>query len=141
MTQTVFVVSEIGFEYDDEIYHRPYGCDDAGVPTIAFKNRQRAEQEAVKLTISKLKHENLGEYGYSIDEVIGDFKGFTEVLTEAIGPEKSEKLVDDLSDDMYSYSDKLGEILNTLNQDQLTRLISSLQIEFYEVVEVELSDE
>ena len=141
MSKTVFVVTEVGFEYNDEINSRPYGCENAGVPTVAYSTRAKANQEAMKLTIAKLKTENIGEYCYSLDEVISDYRGFETVIAESIGASDAELLMENLSDDPYEHSSDLAGVLNKLNEDQLTRLAASLDLVFHEVTEVELSDE
>lgn len=67
---TVFVLSEDTFEYDDNYYSRI--SDGGGRPISAFRTKERAEEEAIKLLINTLQSEyfELENYGaFALDEI------------------------------------------------------------------------
>ena len=48
MSETLYVVCKIGYEYNDEIYYAPE--TDTAVPVKAYRSKEKADAEANKLT-------------------------------------------------------------------------------------------
>jgi len=53
MGMKVYVVMEIGWEYNDENYYRPES--EGGVPRTAYRDKDDAEEERCRLNIEMLK--------------------------------------------------------------------------------------
>ena len=58
--KTVYIVSKIGWEYNDETYYRPES--EGGTPVLAFSTQAKAQAECDKRN-AHLK-DNTGEDGY-----------------------------------------------------------------------------
>jgi len=62
-----FVVVEVGFDYNDEVYFQPE-CG-GGKPIHIYSSKKKAEQEAQRLTIRRLRTTNPIEFGHGWDEI------------------------------------------------------------------------
>ncbi len=62
----VYVINEIGYEYNDEGYNRPEG--DAGQPVKAFKNKVNADAECKRLNAEHIENNPLENYDGEITE-------------------------------------------------------------------------
>jgi siderophore synthetase component len=58
-TRTVYVVSKIGWEYNDENYYRPES--EGGLPVLVFSTKEKAQAECDKRNAPLLK-EDADEY-------------------------------------------------------------------------------
>lgn len=52
-TKTVYILSKIGWEYNDETYYRPES--EGGVPVKAYSTKEKAQAECDKLNAPLLK--------------------------------------------------------------------------------------
>lgn len=62
-----YVVVEVGYEYNDEIYYQPESG--GGKPVHMYTSKKKAEQEALQLTASKLRKVDLTTYGHDWGEI------------------------------------------------------------------------
>ncbi len=58
--KTVFILSKIGWEYNDETYYRPESK--GGVPVKAFSTQEKAQAECDKLNAPLLKNDPADGY-------------------------------------------------------------------------------
>ena len=69
-----YVVSEVGFDYNDEIYSvsgSNYG-DKFGTPVKVFSTREKANDFIEKKTVKVLKGLELGQYFYDLNDILRD---------------------------------------------------------------------
>lgn len=67
-TKTVYILSKIGWEYNDETYYRPES--EGGTPVFAFTTEEKAQKECDKRN-AHLK-DNKGEDGYIHEALDGE---------------------------------------------------------------------
>jgi hypothetical protein len=118
-----YIVQELGSEYNDEIYV----LSEEGKPNRVFTDRESADRYCEDLSVKKLSGEEIGQYGYGLDEIIKDIEGFVEVYNEVFGKNLKER---DLED---SYEFALPE----MTKAQYDKIKGFLKIKFYEVIECE----
>lgn len=78
----VYIVSKIGWEYNDEYYYRPES--EGGLPVEAYKDRSKAELRCIELNTKEFDAETVtytgkGEEGY---EPITQYYEVLEVVVE-----------------------------------------------------------
>jgi len=57
---TVYIVSKIGWEYNDEIYYRPES--EGGTPVKAYSTKEKAQRECDRLNAPLLKNDPADGY-------------------------------------------------------------------------------
>ncbi len=136
MPEVMYVVGEVGFEYNDEIYTQ--SSDQAVTPVVVYRSEERAWEVAYQMTIDAIlaKQIDLGQYGYDIGEIIEDFDTFRD-LVERYKPGFYESFYDE----PYSREDEIAMIVSLMNQEERTQFIESLGFSLYTVYEVEVGDE
>jgi hypothetical protein len=137
MTQkTLYMVGAVGYEYNDEIYYR--GENDAVTPVMLYTSLEKAEAEAVRLTLSDLRTTELNQYAWCIEDIILDTKAHkraVEDLMEKYSPGWEVKAYEG-----YEEMESMGGIIQQMSDSDLSELLSHLTIKFYEVHEVELAE-
>jgi len=117
--QTVFVITEVSWEYNDEYYYPGAGSE----PIQVFRSAERANEEWERLEhetfISTFSSTALEEY-YSNWDSGGDWENFPEDLAEALGFHDENDLM------RYTIPDGLSD-------DLIRRLRQALSISFYSV--------
>lgn len=58
----VYVLQEIGWEYNDEVNYRPES--DGGIARKVFKNKDKADEECAKLNLDFFRHNSPAEFSY-----------------------------------------------------------------------------
>lgn len=72
MSDKVYVVLESGWEYNDEIYYTPDSC--GGNPKCVFEDKKLAQEYADEITAKHLAGMRLGDYCYSITDIVDEDK-------------------------------------------------------------------
>lgn len=72
MSNKLYIVSELGFEYDDNNYYREKGS--GGYPRTAYSSEDKANQVCEELNLEEFKNlfsnreiQNYGDLGYMLD--------------------------------------------------------------------------
>ncbi len=121
-----YIVLEVGFEYNDEYYSTGnYGAT-YEAPKKVFTDKEKAIIELNKKTFEKLRGEDLGRYGGDgLDGICK--KGMNDMFSK-ICQEEFDIVVDD-----YDI-----EIPEDATDEQLSKIVECLDLEFFELVEVDL---
>lgn len=69
--QIAYVVVEVGYEYNDEIYSQ---SESGGNPRGIYLTEEAAKEAAVRRSAEKMKIINPFEYGYGLDEISSLFE-------------------------------------------------------------------
>lgn len=75
---TGYVITEIGYEYNDEIYYQSESG--GGVPVKVYLDKEKAQAELDKLNMESLMTCQIGEYSYDIKDVISDMDSFEKIV-------------------------------------------------------------
>lgn len=131
---TYYVVGEVGFEYNDEIYYRGQGG--GSTPIRLFKSKEAAEAERLILTRDHFKkggdYNSLMCYGYDNKEIFKD---------EYTARMMVNKYMPDNADEDWEWDFDFSPMFNTMTWEDFTKFEKALYIKFYEVYEVALSSE
>jgi hypothetical protein len=140
MKDKLYLVTEIHYEYNDEIYHTPYDCSNAtapGEPVCLYRDLSKAQNAATAKNIDVVFKTELYGYGYDADEVFRiDLldkllvqNGFTECDQ------------DDIESVERSFKKLLNKAESEMNQTLVDTLIEKvLRIKFFKVQEVALAE-
>jgi hypothetical protein len=118
-----YIIQEIGFEYNDEIYNASYG--DNGTPVKVFKNKKDAQNQVELLNFKKFQDESLHHYAYSLDDIIDDIEEFVDELNKITGKKLT---VGEIEDD-YDFT------LPKMSQEDFEKIKKYIHLNFYQVVE------
>jgi hypothetical protein len=122
-----YVVLEVGYEYNDEYYHTGNYGTTYEAPKKVFISHEKAEEEFIRLTTNKLRGEDLGRYGEEgVRGICKDGKAdeFMEIFRREF-----DKVIDEY--------DEIA-IPQKATDEQLAMIIECLEIEFFEIVEIEI---
>ena len=125
MSETMYVIQETNFEYNDEYYYSSYQCNDDEPPGHAkkvFTSETAAREACDELNLSTLKKTNLGEYGEEVSCYLDE--GYESVL--------GSKFSEDLEDCAYEAD------WSSLTNEQWLKLWPFVKLNFFQVYEVEL---
>jgi hypothetical protein len=138
--ETLYLVAEIGYEYNDEIYHS--GENNSVIPVVLYRDPQKAAAVAAQRTLNLVRTEELSHYGYSLEDILAyehrrdkTKKRAFEDLMNKYDPEF------DLGD-MHGWDSmqRLDEVIKRMTEEDLVELLSYLNLKFFEVREVVLED-
>lgn len=137
-TKTGYVVVALGWEYNDEVMY--HGESGGGIPTRVCFNKQLAEKRAERSTAEDIRGEDLGRFGYSLDEVVSTerYKELVEVL-DLHNEEDNED--SDPESVLGSWWEKGAKIDKNLSIEKAIEVARCLELEWYQVVEVEVEVE
>ena len=127
MSETLYVVCKIGYEYNDEIYYAPE--TDTAVPVKAYRSKEKADAEANKLNLKEFRDIEIEGYSYDLEGLFP---------TDYI---RGKSIINvDISE--YDFHDKedVAEFIAKANDEELTKLVALMDIKFYEVREIKLVD-
>ena len=125
MSSKVYVVQEINYEYNDEIYHRGNYGDSGGHPKKVFTSRADAQAAVDDLNFQTATSVELGSYGY---EWVDIFHG---------------EWMDLIPEELHEEFEKgpWHSPFHKLNPNTIRQLVENhLDLEFYSITEVELVD-
>lgn len=136
-----YMILEKTFDYNDEIYYNESG---GGFPCKeVFTSKEKAEQELLKITLDFMIKKDLSQYGYDIEEVFDTYRINLESLNEVrtmMEDEDSYNFFGVRGDWREPKPSKFGELLGTLNKEELNVLVNAFVLKPYKIVEVELVD-
>lgn len=132
---TFYMVAEIGYEYNDEVYHRP---ESGGMTDVTlFRRKDKAEQAAAAMTLKSIKNEELSHFGYDINDILPRH--------DKVARRAFEDLIEQYSPgfdfgDGWEALQKFDQVIKQMPADDAAKLLSYTSIRFFEVKEVELED-
>lgn len=116
-----YAVLEVGYEYNDEVYHTGnYGAT-YEAPKNIFTDKEAAEKAAKEASITKLRGTSLGHYGYGPDEFTNDPDGLAEFFQKTWDIEIA---VDDWDE---------WSIPSSATDEQLLAIQDMINLEFFTV--------
>jgi pantothenate kinase len=118
-----YIIQEIGYEYNDEIYHQ--SNSGGGTPVKVFKSKSDAQAEVDKLNFNKFQTEPLCQYTYSLDDIISNVEEFCEKLSKIAGKEINSE---DIEGD-YEFT------LPKMSVKEFNSIKNMIDLSFYEIVE------
>lgn len=117
-----YTIVRVGWEYNDEYYHRPES--DGGTPQIAYKDRTKAEAKCLKLNIEHYRELASKER----------YRGLTDYFGYDGVPEEELKSIAHLG----VKNDGDGFVIHeSLTDKQMAQVISALGVVFYEIVPID----
>lgn len=125
--QKGYLLLEVGFEYNDEYYSTGSYGTTYEAPKKVFLDEETAMIELRKKTFNKLRGEDLGRYG-------GD--GLDGICKKGMQDEFRKICQEEFNIDTDEYD---IEIPKTATDEQLLKIIECLELDFFELVEVELN--
>jgi hypothetical protein len=136
MTQeTLYMVAEIGYEYNDEVYHR--GESDSIIPVVLYRDKKKAEAEVVRRTLQHARSEELAHYSYGLEDLLRDRharRDFEDLMV------KYDPSFDMMEHRGWEGLDKLTEVVQIMTDDDLIAVLGYTSLNFFEVREVVLED-
>jgi hypothetical protein len=134
-TATGYVIVEVGFEYNDEIYQTL--DESGGRAKIFYHHKSRADLACAKLNFEEVTRTmlsgDIGNYGYSLQDIYG-YKALDYL----------EDQVEDLNLDIRAAGwddDTVPNAFEKLTPDQQVRFVELMQTKFFLVHEVEIGGE
>lgn len=123
-TRPAWVVMQKGFEYDDNNYNQEEG----GSAIKVYLAKERAEEAALQQSIGDLLGNNLSEYSWALRES-------EEAVENVKAAVKNAKGKYDADDD---YNFRITHLPDNITAEQVSEILSALEITFYNVEEIEL---
>lgn len=129
---TGYVVTEIGYEYNDEIYHQSeHG---GGTPVRIYLDKEKAQAEVNRLNMEAFVTCEIGQYAYDVSELVSDMEEFEKIIKKY----DKEGAVD--LEDGYEMGEWFSENASKFSKSDQKKLLDLVQLEFYTLTEVEIDD-
>lgn len=128
---TGYVVVQVGYDYNDEIYSR---SDSGGNPTKIYLNYQKAQAEVNRLNMQELLTCEIGQYAYDLEDIIIDMAEFEKILRKY----DTKNSLD--MDDSYALSEWFTTNSKKFSSEDMVKVCTLISLNFYELVEVEFDD-
>lgn len=129
---TGYVITEIGYEYNDEIYSQ--NDSGGGTPVRVFLDKEKAQAEVNKMNIASLVSCEIGSYSYDLEEIIDDIPAFEKIISKYdLKKEVNVKESYDLGQWFASNASKFSE-------SDKVKLLDLVTLEFFSITEVEIDD-
>ena len=140
MTNTYWIVSEIGYDYNDEIYRQPE-CG-GSTPTELYRTEEKALAAALAKNIKWLSQHDLAEYYYDdIEDIFHDINEVNALFGDNYGHKPVETAIE--TEDSYRNAktpSKLAKMVLLLPPDAQEAFFDNLVCKGYEVCEIKLAD-
>ena len=138
MGNTLYLVGEVDYTYNDEVYYRSGESSNCVKPIKLFRSEENAMEELLDKTKKVMQnfndYYNLTSFGYSMNDIVRDPKQFMQIL------KKYDKDIPDYDqiDDTYEFGLSLTDTINKMTSEDLEKFIKTLHVKFFEIIEVEL---
>lgn len=129
---TGYVVTEIGYEYNDEIYYQ--GESGGGTPVKVYLDKEKAQSETDRLNLEALVTCEIGQYAYDLSEIINDMDSFEKIIR------KYDKQAEVSVDDSYQLGEWFSSHASKFSNADKKKLLDLVSLEFYTLAEVEIDD-
>lgn len=133
MGQIAYIVSEIAFHYDHDIYRR-LPCDRSVIPLAVYSSKESAKFEADRLNIEALRQTQIDQYGYCIEDLFHDSSYWRG------GGGNMSRVIDILSSYGIhggSHLTELDEAIKHASDDELVMVADLMHVKFYSVIEAD----
>jgi hypothetical protein len=134
MSTKIYVITELSFEYNDEIYYT--GEAEGGEPVEAYSSKESADKACnlktkdwVELLLTDSRYDDISSYAYNLDSLLDVYK-FSDLTGVEI------KTLEDAWE--HSWSGNKETILTQLLRDHLDATVESLHIRPFRVTEINL---
>lgn len=127
-----YVITEIGYEYNDEIY--TIGENSGGVPTQIYLNKEKAIFKLELLNIEAFVNCDIGSYAYNMTEIVSDMYEFESLM------KKYDKNLDEYFIDSYDFGSWFTNNIKKFSPEDQKYAFSLVNLEFYTLYEVEIDD-
>jgi len=130
----LYLVSEIHYEYNDEIYHND--GSGSGTPVSLYTSKQSADKVVIAKTLKTIETLEIINYCYDLYDVIN-----IDYLNMLLGQANLTQVInhDDYEEVEERFKTLLTEAIHNVNEGLVDQLINKvLRIKFFKVQEVEL---
>lgn len=129
---TGYVITEIGYEYNDEIYYQ--GESGGGTPVKVYLDKEKAQAELNRLNLESLVTCEIGEYAYDLEDIIDDMSAFEKII------QKYDKEGEVSVRDSYELGNWFATHASNFSNSDKKKLLEIINLEFYTIAEVEIDD-
>ena len=130
---TGYVINEVGYEYNDEIYHQSeHG---GGTPVMIYLDKAKAEDEVSKMNLNALMSCEIGSYAYDFSEVVDDLDEFKRIVKKYVSEDDELDL-----DDSYEVGEWFSSNGSKFSESDKKKIAKLVNLEFYSITEVEIDD-
>lgn len=133
MSQIAYIVSEIAFHYDHDIYRR-LPCERSVIPLAVYSSKERAKFEADRLNVEALRQTEIPLYGYCMEDLFRDssyWGGAGGDMSCAID------ILSPYGIHCGSHLKELDEAIRRASDDELARVADLMHVKFYSVIEAD----
>lgn len=129
---TGYVVSEIGYEYNDEIYHQSE--NGGGNPVKIYLDKEKAQAEVDKLNMESFLTCEIGQYAYELSDLVTDMAAFEKII------KKYDKEGEVDLEEGYELGEWFSVNASKFSKSDQKKLLELVSLEFYTLNEVEIDD-
>lgn len=129
---TGYVITEVGYEYNDEIYRE--NDSGGGTPVKVYLDKAKAEAEVGKMNLESLVTCEIGQYAYDLEDIINDMDSFEKII------KKYDKEGEVSVNDSYQLGEWFSSHAPNFSASDKKKLLDLVSLEFYTLTEVEIDD-
>lgn len=129
---TGYVITEVGYEYNDEIYYQ--GESGGGTPVKVYLDKEKAQFELDRLNLESLITCEIGQYAYDLEDIIDDMGEFESIIR------KYDKQGEVSVNDSYELGEWFSSNASRFSKADQKKLLEIVNLEFYNLAEVEIDD-
>lgn len=129
---TGYVITEVGYEYNDEIYYQSESG--GGTPVKVYLDKAKAEAEIDRLNLESLVTCEIGQYAYNMSDIVSDMNAFEKILKKY----DTEGTLD--LEDEYEIGEWFSANAISFSQADKRKIVKLVNLEFYTLAEVEIDD-
>lgn len=130
---TGYVVTEVGYEYNDEIYYQSESG--GGTPVKVFLDKAKAQAEVDKMNLESLIGCEIGSYAYEFSDIVSDEDAFMKIIKKYV---KKDDEVD--LEDGYELGEWFSANAKEFSQSDKKKIAKLVTLEFFTLTEVEIDD-
>lgn len=130
---TGYVVTEIGYEYNDEIYYQSE--NGGGRPVRVFLDKAKAQDEVEKMNFEALMGCEIGSYAYDLSDIVSNMDVFTKIIKKYMTEDDSVDV-----EDSYELGEWFSSHASKFSQADQKKIAKLVTLEFYSLTEVEIDD-
>lgn len=129
---TGYVITEVGYEYNDEIYYQSESG--GGTPVKVYLDKAKAEAEIDRLNLESLVTCEIGQYAYNMSDIVSDMPAFEKILKKY----DTEGTLD--LEDEYELGEWFSAKASGFSESDKKKILKLVNLEFYTLAEVEIDD-
>lgn len=129
---TGYVITEVGYEYNDEIYTE--NDSGGGTPVKVYLDKAKAEAEGTKMNLDALMSCEIGSYAYDLDDIIDDMPAFEKIIKK-YDPKNEVDI-----EDTYALGEWFSSHAPKFSESDKKKVWELISLEFFTITEVEIDD-